>query len=173
MGITKNEPTNLDPRAMHEYRRRKRMQLEKQLIEKYLTANPDFDSETTFELKRWNDLFNWETHGLFLSHSNAMMAWLKGEARPQLVELDVPDMAALIMNRFSEATWLFHRLLPNLQHGDGFGEEWSKRWCVLDDSFWQMQEGLAGIGKKIGGAFVTFIDKKFQFDANTRLPTAA
>jgi len=172
MGITKHEPKNLDTKALNEYRRRKRMRLEKHLIEKYLTANPEFDSETTFELKRWNDLFNWETHGSFLSQSNSMLAWVKGEAYPQLVETGVPDSDAMMMNRFNEATWLFHRLLPNLQHGNGFGEEWSQRWRVLDDSFWQMQESLGSMGKKIGRAFVTFIDKKFPFDETTRLPLA-
>ena len=171
LGVTPGEPQDLDPKALHEYRRKKRLAIEKELVEKYLTKNTSFDNSTLRELNRWNNLFNWETHGSFLSQANAMIAWVNGDAYPKIVETST-DMLALLMNRFCETVWLFHRLLPNLQYGDGFGEEWGLQWRLLDDSFWQMQKGLAGIGKGIGDAFVVFIDKVFPFDEHTRQPLA-
>lgn len=52
-------------------------------------------------------------------------------------------MEGMFANRYNEVSWMFHRLLPNLQIGDeGFGNKWAAKWNVLDESFWEMEYGL-------------------------------
>jgi hypothetical protein len=44
-----------------------------------------------------------------------------------------------------------------------FGEEWKRKQTILDDSFRFMAHGLTRIGKRIGEAFIAFVDQKFSF----------
>ena len=68
------------------------------------------------------------------------------------------------MNRFTEVSWMYNRLLPNLQiEAESLRQDWSCRWQVLDDSFWQMEMGLAGIKKKMAEVFIRFTNLKFPF----------
>ncbi len=71
----------------------------------------------------------------------------------------------MYMNRASEIAWLLLRSLPYLQVEDNaFGDRWQEKHKILDDSFLYMQKGLSGLGKEIGDAFITLVEKKFSFD---------
>lgn len=76
------------------------------------------------------------------------------------------------MNRFCEVSWLFHRTIPLLQ-GPGleFSDSWRERWRVLEDSFWQMELGLADIGKEVANVFIRFIDTKMASTETSTLVT--
>lgn len=65
---------------------------------------------------------------------------------------------------------MYLRLLPLLQASErGFGDEWAQRWTILDESFWQMEMGLAKMEKPVAKAFIHFIDLKFPFEPKSRL----
>jgi hypothetical protein len=57
------------------------------------------------------------------------------------------------------------RTLPVLQlKQKALGDEWSKKWYILDDSFRYSYKSLAEMGKKIGYAILKLIDSKFNFN---------
>jgi hypothetical protein len=70
----------------------------------------------------------------------------------------------MYMNRACEVAWLITRLFPYLQvEENAFGDKWRARHEILDDSFRHMQLGLSELGKKIGDAFIKFVDTNFAF----------
>ena len=123
------------------------------------------------ELKKWDALFDIETHGARLSLSGAL-GWLKGtEPLPVLPRFNEQHLA-VFMNRYSEVAWMAHRLLPLLQPPDvPLPGEWREKWRVVDASFQIMVGSLTEqLGKKIGSAILEFVDAKFPFDADSTFP---
>ena len=120
-------------------------------------------SDIQRELKRWEELFHREVHGGFLSLVQEMDALTRGVAPTIGPTFDTASFA-MYMNRSAEIGWLIVRLLPFLQMSENaFGEEWHVKHSVLDDSFRFMVQGLSSLGKTIGDAFTTLVDKKFSF----------
>jgi hypothetical protein len=136
--------------------------IQNMIIRKESGLLPDILSE----LAKWERLFNHEVHGSKFSFLSELHIWIS-ESKPPPIG-PVPNLKALgmYMNRACEIAWLIVRLLPYLQPSENaFGEEWQKKHLILDDSFLYAQKGLAEIGKKIGDAFIFFVDQKFSFDA--------
>jgi hypothetical protein len=168
MGIRDDDNPNGDRTELTNRFRRQRKNVDRSLAEQFYERKSGLGIEDEWELARWRDLFDRETHGSYLSASTAMLEWVQGNAPLTVVDNAVTSKS-MFMNRYTEVAWLVHRLLPTIQIGnDGFGPTWAKRWFILDESFWQMETGLAEINKKIADTFIRFIDIKFPFDPNVR-----
>jgi hypothetical protein len=115
------------------------------------------------QLRLWDELFHEEVHGGRLSLAHELRYIASGVAMP--VGPTFHEQAfAVYMNRSSELGWLILRLLPYLQMTESaFGDEWHRKYAILDDSFRFMSHGLTKIGKQIGEAFITLVDEKFSF----------
>lgn len=116
------------------------------------------------ELQKWEQLFHDEVHGSRLSFSTELLDWIRGTAALSIGPTPKESPTAMYMNRATEVGWLLVRLLPYLQPAENaFSVEWHRKHKILDDSFRYAQEGLSRLGKKIGNAFIKFIDEKFLF----------
>lgn len=136
---------------------------ERRLLNLIIRKKSGLDHQTRVELEKWEKMFNYEIHGAKLSFVTELYDWaIKGNPlsigpTPKIEPL------GMYMNRMCEVGWLVTRLLPYLQPvANAFGKEWQKKWEILDESFLYMQQGL-GRTKKIGNAFITFVNQKFQF----------
>ncbi len=136
---------------------------ERRLLDLIIRNKSGLDQQTRKELGIWEKMFNYEIHGAKLSFFTELGDWaIKGNS---LSIGPTPKIGPLCMymNRICEVGWLVTRLLPYLQPvANAFGKGWQKRWEILDDSFLYMQQGL-GRTKKIGDAFITFVNHKFRF----------
>jgi hypothetical protein len=92
------------------------------------------------------------------------MPWIKGgQLLPICPQPTIRSFTAY-MNRFSEVCWMLLRTFPLLQlTRKAFGEKWTDKWRVLDDSFLAMAKGLEELGKPIGAAIIELLDKSFHF----------
>jgi len=107
--------------------------------------------------------FHEEVHGANSSLFSEMGNW-RGGITPSVVPKPNMQGLTMYMNRICEIAWLITRLLPYLQlEENAFGEEWHRKHDILDDSFRHVQESMSASGKKIGDAFIEFVDKKFSF----------
>jgi hypothetical protein len=123
------------------------------------------------ELTKWNDLFDYETHGGRLSLTQAVR-WMRQEAPlPILPEFEQRSFA-MFVNRYSEIAWMLHRLMPLLQPPEVlFTSDWLSKRNLLDDSFKIMVEALTvDLGKPIGAAIVELVSTKFPFNARSTFP---
>lgn len=122
------------------------------------------DKDTIQTLKQWDDLFHGEVHGGQFSLVQEVLALKEGRVNPVGPSLD-QDAFVMYMNRSSELGWLILRLLPYLQSRENsFGDEWSRKYHILDDSFRHFVFKLfQALGKEIGRAFVRLVDEKFTF----------
>jgi hypothetical protein len=171
MGVSTKHPEKATKEELRNLRRKHRITTEKTVVDQFVGNSSALDKEDIFELDRWVNLFDREVHGSFLSGSLAALDWVQGNQPLQFLRA-AENMEVMFANRYNEVSWMFHRLLPNLQWGDsGFGQEWAEKWNILDESFWQMEHGLGAgqLGKKIADSFIRFIDLKFPFNAATRL----
>lgn len=116
------------------------------------------------ELEIWEQLFHEEVHGSKFSFFTEMGNWVVKKEPLSIGPLPREDSMAMYMNRSCEVGWLLVRLLPYLQpEKNAFGDMWREKQRILDDSFLYMQQGLSKLGKKIGDAFIIFVDEKFNF----------
>jgi hypothetical protein len=75
---------------------------------------------------------------------------------------------AMYVNRVAEVAWMVLRTYPLLQLAPGsFGQEWHRKWDILDDSFRVYVGALARLGKKVADAVIALIDSKFDFSPGT------
>jgi hypothetical protein len=130
-----------------------------------LGRNSGLGEEHIRELERWENLFNMQVHGSRFSMAQDYFRMQKG-----LFSIGpLPDEdVAMYMNRFSEISWMAHRILWYLQRADvRFDGEWERRWNIMDESIRFMVLGLDELGKKIAKTFEAMIDAKFQFGPGT------
>lgn len=123
------------------------------------------------QLRKLNSLYDDETHGQRLSRTQASQ-WLAGQG-PMFLLPNYDEMNyALFMNRFSEVSWMVHRLLPLLRiAGSEWPHRWQERWKTLDMCFCQTLASMTRqLKKPIGAAVVEFVAAKFPFDASSTLP---
>ena len=143
--------------------RYQRMQEESRVLKLMLRSASGLSAETLRELQRWERLFHSEVHGSILTRAYTVKQILEHKAF-SLWPLPQPDPAAMYMCRAVEAGWMLTRTLPLLQVRAGaFGDEWSDKWTVLDESFRYDAEGLGKTGKQIAYAIIEVIDRKFPF----------
>jgi len=116
------------------------------------------------DLKRWDQLFNYEVHGGILSFAQEVAALYTAGKAPSIGPMFDDDALAMYVNRSVEIGWLVVRLLPFLQMSlADFGSEWEDKRAILDESFRYMVEELGLLGKKIGDSLIAMVDTKFSF----------
>lgn len=144
-----------------------RWDAEKRVV-KFL-MNTDLSESTRYEMERWDRLFNWEAHrGLFTFYHDLQRVVERNPIALSLSPVTDGYASAMFMNRSFEVSWLLLRILPVLQVPPlEFTQDWIEKWHLLDRSFRLMAESLGDIGKKIGPAFIEFIDRKFMFSPTT------
>lgn len=126
---------------------------------------------TITEIRVWDAMFDFETHGARLSATHAM-DWMKGQGTLPVLPKFTERGWTLFMNRYTEVTWMLHRLLPTLQPPDiAISPPWDEKWQVLDLSFTETVNALTEqLGKPIGAALVELVRQKFPFGPQTRFP---
>lgn len=148
---------------------RKNRRNEERNIRALMTGDLSGLSDTTrSELKRWDVLFDDETHGGVLSRTQAL-DWLKGVAPLPLVPVFHRDTVAMFMNRYCEIAWMVHRLLPLVQPKHvPLPDGWKAKWTTLDGCFRQAVAALTSeLGRPIGNSILELVQVKFPFDANS------
>jgi hypothetical protein len=143
-----------------------RMKAERKIRSVIIGKESGLSEETKDELLNWDLLFNIETHrGLFTLFTTLDDA-LKGK-------LDVVGPSpeekneAMFVNRSNELNWMILRLIPCIRRKEIiWGDEWAKKWELLEESFRMMNEGFAGLGKKIPLAHLEMIEMKFKFGSD-------
>jgi hypothetical protein len=152
--------TETDQRLM----RRNAEKEERRLLGLMLRKESGLDQNVLRAIQKWERLFNQEIHGAKLSFFTELGDWAVRKSELSIGPVPKDKHMGMYMNRICEIGWLVTRLLPYLQPvPHAFGEEWQMKWGILDDSFLYMQQGLSRIGKDIGDAFITFVNKKFDF----------
>ncbi len=141
----------------------KRKLEERRVLGLFLRKDSGLSADVIQELELWENLFHAEVHGSKLSYAQDLGKIKDGIIVPPEPTINGISMG-LYMNRVVEVAWMITRLFPFLQpHEDAFGLKWGRRQKILDESFKFMETGLIDLDKKIGAAFITFIDKKFSF----------
>lgn len=144
--------------------KKQRKKEEQRVLNLMIRKNSGLPDDTIAELKRWEQLFHEEVHGSNVSFTKEFLDWVKGKAALSLGPTPKEHSMAIYMNRASEVGWLLACLLPYLQpEKNAFGDIWLNKQQILDDSFRYMQLGLSRSGKKIGDAFIRFVEEKFRF----------
>lgn len=147
-------------------RRTKERQKEKaRVTNRMIRKDSGLPGEVIKVLGKWEQLFHEEVHGAQLSLCTELEQWMQGKVLLSIGPTPKKLSITMYMNRASEIAWLLLRSLPYLQVEDNaFGDRWQEKHKILDDSFLYMQKGLSGLGKEIGDAFITLVEKKFSFD---------
>jgi hypothetical protein len=140
-----------------------RMKTERKIRSVIIGKESDLSEETQTELLSWEELFSVETHRGLFTLFNTLGDTLKGK-------LDVVGPSpeekndAMFINRSNELNWMILRLIPCMRRKElVWGDEWTKKWDLLEESFRMMNEGLADLGKKIPLAHLEMIEMKFKF----------
>lgn len=116
------------------------------------------------ELQGWEQMFHEEVHGSKFTFYSEIVDWIKGTAPLSIGPMPKESSIALYMNRVVEIAWLFVRLFPYLQpEKEAFGSRWEEKRAILDESLYYVEQGLSNLGKKIGEAFIYFVNDKFSF----------
>jgi hypothetical protein len=128
-------------------------------------------ADTLTELKRWDDLFDFEVHGGRLSLAGSM-DWMKGQGPLPVVPRFEESQFAMYLNRYCEIAWMVHRMIPLFQPpGLLIRAPWPEKWRVLDESFEATVHSLTQqFGKKIGAAIVELVKVKFPFSDFSTYP---
>jgi hypothetical protein len=134
-------------------------------------AKSGLSQKTIDKLRKWDALFDYETHGARLSLATAM-GWMKGIEPLAVLPAFHKDNFALFMNRYCEVAWMAHRLVPAVQPPEvPFSSDWKKRWGIIDESFELLVHSLtAELGKDIGQVMVDLVKTKFPFTADAVFP---
>jgi hypothetical protein len=140
-----------------------RMKTERKIRSVIIGKESGLSEETKDELLNWDLLFNVETHRGLFTLFNTLDDALKGK-------LDVVGPSpeekndAMFINRSNELNWMILRLIPCIRRNEIiWGDEWTKKRDLLEESFRMMNEGFAGLGKKIPLAHLEMIEMKFKF----------
>lgn len=142
----------------------KRKKEEYRVLGKMIRKESGLPSDIIEELAKWEQLFHEEVHGSKFTFFLELGEWLRTSRPPSIGPLPNEKFMAMYMNRSVEIGWMLVRLLPYIQPVSyAFGEEWTQKQKILDDSFRLMEKGLSELGKKVADAFIYFIDQKFKY----------
>ena len=140
-----------------------RMKAEHKIRSLIIGKESGLSEETQAELLGWEHMFNVETHRGLVTLFTALDDALKGKldvVGPSLEEKN----DAMFVNRSNELNWMILRLIPCIRRKElVWGDEWAKKWDLLEESFRMMNEGFADLGKKIPLAHLEMIEMKFKF----------
>lgn len=151
--------------------RKRRRATEFDVAKKMMGSASGLSSGALAELKIWDAMFDYETHGARLSATHAV-EWMKGRAPLAALPRFEERAWAIFSNRAIEVSWMLLRLLPNIQPDEArFDQAWIEKWEILDLSYREMVSALTEqMGKRIGAALVELVDKKFPFTARSAFP---
>lgn len=137
---------------------------ERRVVSKFIRKESGLPEEIIKDLEKWEQLFHEEVHGSKLSFATELGDWIRGTAGLSIGPRPKEEPMAMYMNRAVEVAWLLVRLLPYVQlKENAFGAEWHRRHSILDESCRHAQLGLSRLGKRIGDAFIRFVEVKFSF----------
>ena len=152
--------------------RKNQIKEERRIFELMLRKKSNLDKNDIVNLKRWEDYFNKETHGAFLTLAFEHGPAIKGAEATSVAPKRQHRSCAMFINRFSEIAWMLHRTLPIMQLSNHpFSDEWKNKWKLLDDNFLMVEKQLAEMNKPIGHTFIRFMETKFPFDAEVCFDT--
>ena len=141
-------------------RRTRRKKEESRVLGLMLRKKSGFSVHQLAELETWEGFFHSEVHGTRLTRFIDIRADRPITLAPSFVELS----CAMFINRYSEICWMLHRTMPILQLSyRKFGNEWARKWDLLDINFQETEKGLVTLGKPIGRAITDFVTSKFNF----------
>lgn len=141
---------------------------ENRILKLMLRENSDFEEPVKSDLQRWEDFFNLELHGSRFTTVQEFGGWMKREESVSVAPVPKDRSVAGYCNHAAEVIWMLHRTLPFLQLMEGtFGNTWTEKWTVLDDSFRLYQLSFEEQGNSIATAVRAFIDRRFQFTPAT------
>lgn len=128
-------------------------------------SNSGFSADQQEMLESWTQLFHLEIHGSRLTFALDLGNWLEvGGSLPLTPTAPDGRPAAVYLTRFEEVAWMTTRLLPLLQIKPGeFGDNWEKRWRVLDESFEQALGGRNGSAGEFAQIVCELLTRKFPF----------
>ena len=141
--------------------RERRKKEEARILGIMIRKNSGLPTEILNELGIWEDFFHFEVHGSRLTRLIDIGHDKSTSVAPIYSEMT----CAMFLNRFLEICWMLHRTLPILQLSyRQFDELWLRRWNLLDANFTESERGLAAMGKKLAGDFITFMNTKLGFE---------
>lgn len=165
--------SGIDPATPHDEKTAKKLRKDTEFeVRKVMTGSKSgLSDQTRRELEALDALFDFETHGSRLSLSHAG-DWMKGFKPLPIVPKFEERAFVLFMNRFSEISWMMHRLLPMIQpEKPQFGDDWKGKWKIVDDSFKHLVNSLTTENKlPVGAAVVEFVESKFPFNEDSGFP---
>jgi len=148
--------------------RKRRVKEERRVRTVMLGARSGLPLDHLAELRRWENLFHYQVHGSSLTIAFEGIGWLRGQEGLSIGPAFNETAAATYMNRTGEVGWMLLRTLPFLQPKPrAFGEDWARKWAVLDESFRVCVLSLDKLGKPIARAIVAFVDARFAFSPDT------
>ncbi len=148
----------------------KRKKTENAAMAKMIGPQSGLSEKVRTELRKWTEFFHVEVHGLRITSAFEDHAWMEGRELLSSCPKPNKDTMAMYMNRFCEVCWMLLRTLPLLQlDAQSFGQKWTHKWRVLDDSFYFVVEDLKTQGKKIAEAIIELMKSKFAFPPNIAL----
>jgi hypothetical protein len=116
-------------------------------------------------IRRWNALFHAEVHGSRLTATD-VVDWFRGESPFELAPTPKQRPIALYVSSVPVIAWMFHRCLPFLQlPGRQFGEQWTAKWEILEESFRWMLSTWSSPSMETGAALTQLIDSRFAFNS--------
>jgi len=144
--------------------RKRRMKEERRLLGLMIRKDSGFSEDQLRELGQWEEFFHQEVHGAMLTQVLEHGPAAQGKDTVSVAPKPRERSCAMFINRFDEVAWMLHRTLPILQLSyRPFGDNWQKKWRLLDENFYAIEQSLADMGKKIGTVFIDLINKKFAF----------
>ena len=151
--------------------KRRRINTEFEVRKQMTGAESGLSEKTICQLSKINESFDLEVHGGLLSLTEST-EWMKGGGTLKVLPEFTETPFAMFINRYYEAAWMLHRLLPLIQpEGVSFGGPWNTKWEVIDESFMISEDELTVKAcKEFGDAVVQFLIKKFPFNQHSRFP---
>jgi hypothetical protein len=148
-----------------------RINEEKRIFGLMYGGKSGLSENTISELAKWDSLFDMEVHGNRLSKIDTL-SWLKQKEPLAFVPKFNDLYLAMFMNRINEISWMQLRTLPSLQPEPlSFGDDWTVKWKVLDETFKAAVESLGTqLGKKISPAIIELVETKFPFGPDYKFP---
>ena len=151
----------------YEVLRKERKKEEERVLKLMLREDSDIEEVHRKEIEKWEKLFHEEVHGSRLTFWEGFRYFVDKKPIPIAPE-PTERSATIYMNRMNEISWMILRCLPFLQlEPRSFGESWSKKWRILDDSFLILEKELSKIGKNIADAIISLINTKFKTTPDT------
>jgi hypothetical protein len=119
-------------------------------------------------LTAWWEMFHQEVHGsrltMWIKHGES----LKGTKLLSLAPMFSEPECTMYVNRFTEAAWMLHRLLPWLIQAPSRAERWESQWNLLDRVF---NDSVTTIPKPMFAAFGRLMAARLDFLPSSSFPS--